>query len=216
MKLTKIKEKEISPALARLHAHISGDGCLYIIKSNRSKKELIQHPRRNTKRNRFVVQYCNNDINLLKLFKKDIEEVFDRSGFLDLKQNRVDVQGKRVYELLKYLGAGKSHEWFISKDIYSAPKKVIIAWIKAFFDDEGYVPLKKKAIEVNSVNKKGLLRIKWMLLNLDIDSIVRGPYYTREFFCYRLCINSKNIFKYHNLIGFDSLKKKQRLKDLVE
>jgi len=209
------KDIEITPAFARIHAHICGDGCIYKVRTNRSKKELIQHPRKNTVRNRFHIRYFNNDISLLKQFIKDVHTVFNRRCCLNLKNNYIDVQGKWLYDIFKFLGAGKSHEWFISDKILSSSNEVIIEWIKSFFDDEVYVPLKRRCIEVGSVNKKGLNQIKKLLFSLGIISIIHGPYWYKGFFSYRLYIDSKNVRKYHELVGFTSLKKKRRLDNLL-
>ena len=70
------KNFRITPEFARLHAHICGDGCLFRVKTNRSKKELIQHPRKITKRNRFHLSYCNNNKFLLRLFINDLKKAF--------------------------------------------------------------------------------------------------------------------------------------------
>lgn len=214
-----VKNTKITPELARLHAHICGDGCIYTTKTKRNKKDLLQHPRKNIIRNNFHIEYWNNDINLLYQFLADIKNVFNRGGALILKRKHIDVQGKRPYTLLKVLGAANSYEWFISKKIISSSNEVIIEWIKAFFDDEAHVPLKKKNISVSSVNKKGLCQVKRLLSKFGISSKVLGPYFYhtyKQFYIYHLYIDSKNIKNYHELIGFNLLKKKERLKNLIK
>ena len=96
---TDYKNFRMTPEFARLHAHICGDGCLFKVKTNRSKKELIQHPRKNIVRNRFHLSYCNTDKILIKSFIKDLKIVFDRVGVFVPSKNQVDVQAKWLYNL---------------------------------------------------------------------------------------------------------------------
>ncbi len=214
--LKDINNVKITKEIARLHAHICGDGCVYSTKTNRSKKELLQHPRKNTVRNRFHINYSNNDEDLLYQFIGDLKNHFGRVGVINSRRNNVDVQGKWLHDLFVNLGAGKSKEWFISEKILTKSKKILAEWVKAFFDDEAYVPIKRRCIEVNSVNRNGLLQIKSILSSLGIQSKVRGPYWYKQFFIYRLCIDSKNIENYAKMIGFSSTKKRKRLRSLLK
>jgi len=202
-----IKKIKITPKLARLHAHICGDGYMYKGKTRRSKKELKQHPRKNTIRNRFYLRYCNNEQILLNQFIIDIKEVFNRKAVLISKKNEIDVQGKWLYLLFKKLGAGKSKEWFIPSEIMLASNKVKIEWLKAFFDDESYVDKKRKRIVLNIVNKRGLLQIKELLSQFNIDSRLNGPYKYKQYFSYHLTINKNSSQRYFEIIGFNHPKK---------
>jgi len=136
MKFAKINIKnfKITPEFARLHVHVCGDGYTAITRTKRSKKELEQHSRRNTIRNRFHVRYCNDTAILLKKFVKNFKSVFNRSGVLIPSKNEIDVQAKWLYLLFKELGVGKSNEWFIPKKIMEASDGVKSNWLKAFFE----------------------------------------------------------------------------------
>ncbi|MBW2976410.1 hypothetical protein KY347_03115 [Candidatus Woesearchaeota archaeon] len=218
MKCQKINYENliITPEFARLHAHICGDGFLFKVKTNRSKKELIQHPRKNTVRNRFHLGYCNTNAFLLKLFIKDLKIAFNRIGVFIPSKNQVDVQAKWLYYLFKTFGAGKSKEWRIPDKIVSASKEIKIQWLKAFFDDEAYVSKTQKRIVLNIVNYKGLKQIQSLLNNLNIVSRLNGPYYYKKFYSYHLTIYKNNLLTYSNLIGFNHTKKRRILQELVK
>ncbi len=210
------KNFEITPEFARLHAHICGDGCLFKVKTNRSKKELIKHPRKNTVRNRFHLSYCNTNKVLIESFIQDLKIAFDRVGVFVPSKNQVDVQAKWLYGLFKFFGAGKSKEWFIPNKIISASNKVKAQWLKAFFDDEAYISLSRKRIVLNVVNNNGLKQIQSLLKDLNIVSRLNVPYYCREFYSYHLTIYKNSLVTYSNLIGFNHPKKKNHLFKIVK
>ena len=206
----------MTPEFARLHAHICGDGCLFKVKTNRSKKELLQHPRNNTVRNRFHLSYCNNNKLLLKLFIKDLKIAFNRIGVFVPSNNVVDVQAKWLYNLFKFFGAGKSKEWFIPIEILSASNEIKSQWLKAFFDDEAYISRTQKRIVLNIVNYKGLKQIQSLLTDLGIISRLNGPYYHKKFYSYHLTIYKNHLYKYYILIGFSHPEKIKILQEIVK
>jgi len=203
----------ITPEFARLHAHICGDGCLYKVKTNRSKKELIQHPRKNTIRNRFHLSYCNTNKVLLKSYINDLKTAFNRIGVFDPSKNQVDAQAKWLYDLFKFFGAGKSKEWYIPNKIMLSSKNIKSQWLKAFFDDESHVSKTHKRIVLNIVNKKGLVQIRTLLKEMNIESKLGGPYICREFYSYHLTVNKTYLERFEKFIGFNHPKK---IKDLHE
>ena len=152
---------EITEAEARIHAHVSGDGCLYKGKLKRSPSDLKNHKRINIYQDVYKIYYCNNESVLLNSFSNDVKEVYGRSS--GHRKNVRELKGKWVYERLKRLGAGKSKEWFIHKEIMEASDKVAREWLKAFFDDEAYIDLRKLNIALNSVNLSGLKQIQELL-----------------------------------------------------
>jgi len=218
MNSTKInfRNLRITPEFARLHAHICGDGCLFKVKTNRSKKELIQHPRKNTIRNRFHLSYCNTNKLLLKLFIKDLKIAFDRIGVFVPSKNQVDVQAKWLYDLFRSFGAGKSKEWYVPNEIMSASNNIRIEWLKAFFDDEAYISKTRKRIVLNIVNKKGLKQIQLLLRKLGIESKLGGPYFYKKYYSYHLTLYKNYIKRYYELIGFNHPKKRKDLLEVVK
>ena len=127
-RLTKLKVKRryplrcklpssVIPALARIHAHICGDGfiCNY-------KEKDIYGPwakyRKNSIRTRYVVGYDNNNKDLLKEFRNDMYEVFGVRG--TIHENKIKVKSKRIWEFFKEMNAIDSHNWRIPKEILNS------------------------------------------------------------------------------------------------
>ena len=218
MNSTKInfRNLRITPEFARLHAHICGDGYMATTRTKRSKRELEQHPRRNLIRNRFHVRYCNDNTILLKQFVKDFKRVFNRIAVLIPSKNEIDVQAKWLYLLFKDLGAGKSKEWSVPKEIMEASDKIKSQWLMAFFDDEAYVSKIRKKIVLNIVNLKGLKQIKKLLNDMSINSKLNGPYFYKKFYSYHLTIYKSSIQRYSDFIGFTHPKKRRDLYNIVK
>ena len=75
----------MTPALARTHAHICGDGYMYTY----NEKDIYSYwaeYRKKKDRTRYITGYCNNNSNLLREFRDDIYEVFGVRGTLAQKQ----------------------------------------------------------------------------------------------------------------------------------
>ena len=153
--------KCMTPALARIHAHVCGDGHLFNYRE-RDHYGYLRPYREGYYRQRSGFGYTNLNIELLQSFMADVRDVFGLSPRHQRKHWQVLVRSKAVWELLKGLGAGKSRSWSIHPDILSANNAVVSAWIKAFFDDEAcFVP--KGGIRVRSVNRPGLQQVATML-----------------------------------------------------
>ena len=71
---------KITPEIARIHAHICGDG--YVCKSleRRSPADLASHSRINKKRMMWTLAYCNTSENLIYGFQQDLRKIFNRNG----------------------------------------------------------------------------------------------------------------------------------------
>ena len=205
----------ISPELARIVAHISGDGYIGSYKQRRSEKELLAHPRKNKLVNRWYVRYVNTEPVLIEQFIQDAKKEFNRI-VVSKGKHEYELSGKWIYELLTKLGAGKSQDWFIPEAILTANDGSKIEWIKAFFDDEAHVSKVGKRITLNMINKKGLKQVQKLLSEWGIDSTLNGPYKCREFYSYHLSIYRDSIIRYAQVVGFAHPKKKSNLKELVE
>ncbi len=115
-------------------------------------------------------------------------------------------------DILKEANFG-TYTWRIPLNFFDS-EKCKIEWLKAFFDCEAYVG--KKVIQLQSVNKTGIVQIKELLENLGIESKVYE--YKRKNknwgINYILCIMKKNARKqYLNKIGFNHKIKLQKLKN---
>ncbi|MBI4117294.1 MAG: hypothetical protein HY451_01230 [Parcubacteria group bacterium] len=161
---------KMTPALARIHAHVCGDGYLYYYREKDNYGPWAIYRKNGYHRTRYLVCYTNTNESLLKEFRGDIKNIFGINGKKKIHKHTLIVSSKRVWAVLKNLGAGKSHEWYVPKVILSASLEIKRNWIRAFFDDEAYFG-KGKRIRVKIVNKKGLKQIQ-RLLNNFLPSVI--------------------------------------------
>ncbi len=206
----------ISPELARIVAHICGDGYVGTYIQRRSPKELIVHPRKNLFYRRWVVRYVNTEPALVKQFVQDAKREFKRVVVPREKKHEYELSAKWIYEKVTFLGAGKSHDWFIHDEILASPRAVKAAWLQAFFDDEAHVSRPQKRIVLNIVNKPGLRQVKKLLQEFGIRSTLHGPYKYGEFYSYHLNIYRDSIPRYAEDIGFYHPKKKAHLAEILK
>lgn len=151
----------VTPTLARIHAHVCGDGHLIQTREKDDYGYLKQY-RQGYYRRRYAIAYTNKNWALIESFIRDAREAFGLRPRYEASKWMVVVKSKAVWELIKRLGAGKSREWSIAQEILDAPVAVQAAWLKAFFDDEAHFdPLGR--IRVRSVNRPGLEQVAIML-----------------------------------------------------
>jgi hypothetical protein len=213
LKNNKVHKLVISPAFARIHAHLCGDGCLFTSKSRRSEKELLVHPRKNLIRNNWYTYYTNTNDFLVKQYISDVKKVLKRKVVKTHKFG-YEIQNKWVYTLFKKLGVLKSHDWYIPKEILNSSLNIKKEWLKAFFDDEAHVS--SSNIIINLVNYKVLKQIQKMLKEFNIKSNLNGPYHWRQFTSYHLIILKESLVIYNSKIGFYHPKKKKQLSTLIK
>ena len=71
---------KITPEIARIHAHICGDGYVYEKKEKYSLNQLERHPRRNLNEIVWLIEYTNTCNKLLDEFNADLRIAFKRKG----------------------------------------------------------------------------------------------------------------------------------------
>lgn len=189
--------QKITPALARIHAHICGDGCIYSCKIKDNYGYWAKY-RKNPFRVRYIINYCNNNEDLLREFKNDIYEVFGIRG-KRIHRNTVVINSKRIWDVFKKMGAGGSFDWYIPKEIINGPQKVMKGWIRAFFDDEAYFNDRGR-IRVKCVNKKGLQQLTKIVNNfVPCNLMPKKGFYWGKTVC--LTIKRKDASKFFKKIG---------------
>ena len=210
------KELLKTPEFARIHAHISGDGYILQTRSKRTEKEQKDHPRANIYRNRYHVRYVNMDPVLVNQFIWDVKKLFNRK-VIAIRKYEYDVCGKWIYDLIREHGAIKSCQWFIPSIILNASKEIKKEWLKAFFDDEAGVG--KSYISLKIINKNGIKQIQLLLKDFNIttskcrERIPKNPRHQKT---YEIRLRKSETILYNNYIGFDSPKKKEKLKKLIK
>ena len=187
---------KITPALARIHAHVCGDGNLVQYKEKDSYGYLGRY-KPNSYRYRYGVGYTNFNSLLIKDFMDDTKLVFNLKPYY--RCNYVRVKSKDVWLLLKKLGAGKSREWFISSTIMKSGREIKKNWIKAFFDDEACFNA-RGMIRVRSVNRDGLTQVMKMAREFVPCHITPEQDYYPDHSVY-LNINKSDAPKYFSKIG---------------
>jgi len=183
----KFKLPSLSCELARVHAHICGDG--FLTTSRETNKFGFYRRWGYDKGNftsRHVVGYSNKNQLLINEFVEDVKKCF---GIKPTVVKRKDgtyearLKSKKAWEFLKNLGAGTSYSWKISKIFLEASPKIKRAWVRAFFDDEAHFS-KDGRIRVKSVNRNGLRQVQILLhefipchLTPQKKSYTDGTYY---------------------------------------
>jgi hypothetical protein len=117
----------MTPALARIHAHVCGDGHLFVSRE-RDHYGYLSAYKQGRYRHRYGFGYTNLNMDLIHAFMKDVRNVFGLTPRYRPKDGAVTVRSKAAWELLKHLGAGKSRTWWIHPDILQADDDVAIAW----------------------------------------------------------------------------------------
>ena len=149
--------------LARIHAHLCGDGNICFYKT--SEKDRI---------NRASISYFNTNVDLLNSFRKDMTEIFGVKMTYSPRFIKVSIQSLRIANFLAQLGRYGCREWRVPNIIKNSNKNIKLEWIKAFCYDEGYTPQHKKIIKIKSMNHEGLKDIKDLLTSIEIDSWITG------------------------------------------
>lgn len=187
---------KFTPSLARIHAHVCGDGNLFK-KREKDSYGYMGCYKPNRYRYRFGVEYTNMNQLLIKEFMRDSELTFGLKPYY--RQNCVRVKSRDVWLLMKELGAGKSREWFISPKIMNASKEIRKNWIHAFFDDEACFNAGGR-IRVRSVNRKGLTQLMKMLKAFTPCHITPKKDYYPDRSVY-LNINKNDAEEYFSKVG---------------
>jgi len=200
-----------TPAIARIHAHICGDGSFYKKREKRSPGTLLKHKRRNIYRTEHILEYYNLSRELLDEFKMDFKIAFNRN--IQTNRNKIQVRGaKRIAEDLQLIGKN-SYTWYIPFFISESSKTVIGSWIRAFFDDEAYVDPTRDRILVKCMNKNGLEQVVTLLQKLHINSKITGPNCDKSYY---LVVKKDGLNMYHDQIGFTMHRKKEALNKIIE
>lgn len=151
----------VSTYLARCLAKICGDGYAY---------------------HRYL-RYNNKSLVLLYEFKEDIQKEFGKIRFTKGRVNSgtpfLQIQDKKVITtFFAHLTSFKSDDIFIPFGVQQASLDVRLAFIRAFYDDEGSVVLRyyakarewKRNITLTSNSVRILIQIKEILKTIGIES----------------------------------------------
>jgi intein/homing endonuclease len=187
---------------ARFIAHVQGDGCFSLERNE--------------------ARYFNIEMDLINDFINSVSKTFGVKCYKIYEGKTCFHTGIRNKEIAKFLNQYSfgSKTWFIPDFVLTGTDKIKIAYLQAFFDDEGSVIFGKRkwgynrAIQMQSINKKGLLQISNILLTLGIESNFHGPYKEKY---YELKITHKdNIKLFREKINFVHKRKRRLLDDCIK
>lgn len=186
--------------LAAVHAYLCADG--YAIKNPETQKNKY-----------YRVGFRNTNLVLLKDFQENFEKVFGIKPLL-YEGERCQKGSREIYELLtKEFGSFYSWEWRMPK----LNKNLIRAWLRAYFDCEGWVFCKKhqnRHIGLDCVNENGLNQIILSLNKLDIQTIKK---YNGKRNIHRIIIYGKeNLLRFKEKIGFLHPEKAKKLDESIK
>lgn len=155
---------EISPKLARIHAHLCGDGFACFFRTTEKDRKFTA-----------ITGYCNNNQKLLDKFREDFSNIFNVK--MKMRQNKqVSIRSIKIFnQIANRFGKFGSREWRIHDSIKNSDKAIKIEWLKAFFEDEAYHEKRYNRLKIKSMNYMGLRDIKEILDSLNIKSSLTGP-----------------------------------------
>lgn len=117
-----MEKESISIELARVHAHLCGDGSVFIYKT--SQKGRV---------NAGGAGYYNNNQRLLENFRRDFSKLFGVKMKM-IPNRQVTISSIRIYkELMKKFGSFGSRKWRIPDSIKIADEGIKLGWLNAFF-----------------------------------------------------------------------------------
>ena len=155
---------EITPELARIHAHLCGDGSVFIYPTKQKGRRFIAE-----------IGYYNKNQKLLDSFRTDFSKLF---GVKMKMRSVVSVTSSsitRYNQFTAMFGSFKSYKWRIPLSIKDAAIDIKIEWLKAFFHDEAYHEKKYNRLKTKSMNFEGLRDVQEILSLLEIPSRLTGP-----------------------------------------
>ena len=202
LEVTENKVREIfSPEKAELHGYICADGYIRCGKCG--------------SKYRYEVRLYDQEYETAIHYANIIEKIYGVKAHYYPKYDEIATYGREVAEdLNKYRPYGTEH-WRVPFKFLD--RNSARSWLRGFFDGDGDVnvrrSLSKSAVRAFSKNKEGLLEVKKLLEQLGIKSYFSKRTNRIE---YELDVQSENIKKFAELIGFNSPKKRQKLNLLLK
>jgi len=201
--------RKMTPQLAQFLGLLTADGGLSVEKGGNHR-----------------VTYTQADPHLIRLYKKSLKELFGITRFIEKRsgsnpKNRafdIVIGSKHLKEFLAYLGmdSWRSPQKEIPRAIREAPKEIVVAYLRALFDNDGYVG--ESSVELCISSKKLASQVHFMLLNFDIVSSLLikkvKNYADNEY--YKLSILGEEARKFIQEIGFVRKEKYNKIREFLK
>ena len=195
------KHKKLSIEKARIIGFIMGDGS---ITANDSPSKGSHHD----------IRFYPDDINVAEMFIKDFEKLYLKKPAIKDGVNHfiIHVSSKPAWDDLVKIGKFNSLNWEFPESLSS--KKQKIEWLRAIFDCEAYVDLKKRRIVFQTVSKGGAFSIQNVLKEFDISSKIytyqrKNPKWNTNYLLF--IMGKENVYNFAKEIGFNHALKKNKL-----
>ncbi len=218
--LPSVNTKEVPLALARLLGFAISDGSLN--KQERVRKDSRGHFY-NSNKQRF--RYFSEDDDLLGMVQRDLSQLFTCTPSMQYLKDRcrhVQAVSQQVCGTLNSYGVpfgDKSAIVQVPSIILESSNVVQREFLKALFSGDGTVSQQTYLVEYYSNSKKLLEQISCLLHQEGITcrvSYKKTSLNGRYFDSYRLSIsNQENLTKFYHKIGFYSLEKQEKLKNML-
>ena len=191
-----------TPKLAELVGYSMADG--HIVRSNY-----------NGKPSKIVLAFGWTEDQLIEHFAAIIKHLFGKEPVRRTTKSclTLDVSGVDIAGALEQLGAGgKSGQIRVPPSIFTAPREVVAAFLRGYFEGDGCATAHAHGVQVRSVSRSMLEDVQQLLTLFGIASTVRGgapdprgyaPRYTLAL------IGNKSKELFANQIGFISQRKQQ-------
>ncbi len=119
------------------------------------------------------VCFYNNDEKILKFFEKIVKKIFNLTGKRTIVNTvkTIIIESSILVKFLKHLGFPgyqKSRKGYINRILFRSPKKIIGAFLGAYFICDGYFNEKKGEIEYSTASYKISSGFTYLLLRLGI------------------------------------------------
>lgn len=183
----------------RLLGYLAGDGYVSV----REDRTGIHHE----------IKFFPDHKSLIKPFVEASQKVYNKTPIVKKLKNHYMLRVYSKVMVLDILKEGdlRSHVWELPKNFNNKEEKR--EWLRAFFDSEASVT--KSKISMGSVNEKGMMQIKNLLEEFNIDSkiyryIQKNENWNDVFFLN--IIKKESMKNYLNEIGFNHSLKTEKLK----
>ncbi len=186
---------------ARLIGFIMGDGCISPI----------------NKQSHHDIRFYPDDVKVAEIFISDFEKLYLKKPVIKNlgRYFSVHVSSKPAWEDLIKRGKFDSLNWEFPDNLKS--KKEKIEWLKALFDCEAYVDIKKKRISFQTISREGIDSIQNLLREFNINSKIyvytrKNPKWNKNYLLF--IMGKENVYNFSQQIGFNHSSKKEKLMSL--
>ncbi len=202
--------KKISKEKAAINAYLCGDGNI-CIQENKHMYAIRFYLDDLTLANR-VVYLFKKEFNISPRIKKMESKVSNGRGYF-----LVVICCKPICDHLLKIGSYGHLKWSVPIWVKG---NLELEWIKCFFDCEAYVNVKKRQIQLKSVNTTGLVAVKKMFEKYEIFPKLYGPYAQKgknhHAYSFLIILGKENIRRYSKIVGFYHTRKIESLAKLCQ